>query len=256
MTLSTWFALFTMFIHWRMRGFSMLWRMKEYAEVECWWTHLFDQWLCVLVLALFCIFILWQMTGFSTLWRIRDYAEVEWWRTHLFDQWLWVLGLLFYHGISLANERIQHVMENKGLRRVECLWTHLFDQWLWVLVLALFCIFSLWRIRGFSILWRIKECAEVECLWTHSFNQWLWVLGCFILHIHSLANERIQHVMANEGVRWSLMLIDTLVWSKTLSTWFALFTMFILWRIRGFSMLWRMKEYAEVGCWWTHLFDQ
>ncbi len=36
-------------------------------------------------------------------------------------------------------------------------------------------------------------------------------LVCFILHIHSLANERIQHVMENKGLRRSRMLMDTLV---------------------------------------------
>ncbi len=126
---------------------------------------------------------------------------------------------------------------------------------------ALITMFIHRRMRGFSMLWRIRDYAEVECLWTHSFNQWLWVLGllysaysfsgewedlacygewrstlksnahrhtrlindfeylvCFIYHVHSLANERIQHVMANERLRLSRMVKDTLVWSMTLRT--------------------------------------
>ncbi len=61
------------------------------------------------------------------------------------------------------------------------------------------------------MLWRIRDYAESNAYGhTRLINDFKYLV-CFILHIHSLANDRIQHVLENKGLRRSRMLIDTLV---------------------------------------------
>jgi hypothetical protein len=182
-----------------MRGFSMLWRIRDCAESNAYGhTCLINDFEYLYLLYSVYLFTgEWEDSACYSEWRSTPKSNADG-TTCLINDFEYLVCFI-YHVHSLANERIQHVMANEGVRRSQMLMDLLYSVLLWLCtdvlalywctcltllctdVLALFCIFILWQMTGFSTLWIIRDYAEVEWWRTHLFDQWLWVLGLLFL---------------------------------------------------------------------------